>query len=110
MANNGNSQKRYPPELKERAVKMVLDLRRQDPGDKSVINRVSRQLGVGSESLRAWVHQAEIDAGRRGGLSTEERAELKELRKEVKELRRSNAILQSASAFFGAELDRRSQK
>jgi transposase-like protein len=89
---------------------MVLDLQRQDPGDHGVINRVSRQLGVGSESLRIWVKRAEIDAGTRGGLTSTQEAELKELRREVRELRRANAILQSASAFFGAELDRRSAK
>ena len=89
---------------------MVLDLQRQDLGDHGVINRVSRQLGVGSESLRIWVKRAEIDAGTRGGLTSTQEAELKELRKEVRELRRANAILQSASAFFGAELDRRSAK
>jgi len=89
---------------------MVLDLRRQDPGDHGVINRVSRQLGVGSESLRIWVKRAEIDAGTRGSLTSAQEAEMKELRKEVRELRRANAILQSASAFFGAELDRRSAK
>jgi transposase len=71
---------------------------------------VSRQLGVGSESLRVWVKRAEIDAGTRGGLTSAQETELKELRKEVRELRRANAILQSASTFFGAELDRRSQK
>ena len=59
--------KRYPPELKERAVRMVKDLRQQDPGDKAVISRVARQLGVGDESLRAWVKQSEIDAGRGQG-------------------------------------------
>jgi len=104
------SKKRYPAELKERAVKMTLDLQQQDPGDHGVINRVSRQLGVGSESLRLWVKRAEIDAGTRGGLTSAQEAELKELRKEVRELRRANAILQSASAFFGAELDRQSVK
>ena len=110
MANNGQDKRRYPLELKERAIKMVLDLQRDDPNDRSVINRVSRQLGVGSESLRIWVKRAQIDAGARGGLTTAQETELKELRKEVRELRRANAILQSASAFFGAELDRRSQK
>ena len=69
--------KRYPPELKERAVRMVQELRQQDPGDKAVISRVARQLGVGDESLRAWVKQAEIDAGKRPGLTTDEQAELK---------------------------------
>lgn len=103
-------QKRYPDELKERSVKMVLDLQRSDPHDHGVINRVSRQLGVGSESLRTWVKRAEIDAGVRGGLTSEQVAELRELRKENRELKRANAILQSASAFFGAELDRRSQR
>jgi len=102
--------KRYPPELKLRAVRMVKDLRQQDPGDKAVISRVARQLGVGDESLRAWVKQSEIDAGTRVGLSTHEQDELKELRKEVRELRRSNDILQAAATFFGAELDRRQKK
>ena len=102
--------KRYPPELKERAVRMVKDLRQQDPHDKTVISRVARQLGVGDESLRAWVKQSEIDSGQRAGLSTEEQAELKRLRKENFELRRSNDILQAAATFFGAELDRRRTK
>ena len=102
--------KRYPLELKERAVRMVKDLRQQDPGDKAVISRVARQLGVGDESLRAWVKQAEIDSGQRAGLSTEEQAELKRLRKENFELRRANDILQAAATFFGAELDRRQKR
>ena len=104
------SSKRYPPELKERAVRMVVDLQHEDPGDHGVIGRVARQLGVGTESLRLWVKQSQIDAGTRPGLTTEEQAELSELRKEVKELRRSNDILQAAASFFGAELDRRSKK
>jgi len=109
MENTGRS-KRYPPELKERAVRMVRELRQQDPGDRAVISRVARQLGVGDESLRSWVKQAEVDAGRRPGLTTEEQAELKRLRKENFELRRSNDILQAAATFFGAELDRRGKK
>lgn len=109
MAKNP-SQKRYPAELKERAVKMVLELRRDDPGDHGVINRVARQLGVGSESLRHWVKRAEVEAGVRAGMTDAERDEVVALRKENRELKRANAILQAASAFFGAELDRRSQK
>ena len=89
---------------------MVKDLRLQDPHDKAVISRVARQLGVGDESLRSWVKQSEIDSGQRAGLSTEEQAELKRLRKENFELRRSNDILQAAATFFGAELDRRGKK
>jgi transposase-like protein len=96
--------------LKERAVRMVIDLQQADPRDKSVISRVARQLGVGHESLRQWVKQAEIDAGRRPGLTTEEQVELAKLRKENRELRRANDILQAAAVFFGAELDRRHQK
>ena len=102
--------KRYPLELKERAVRMVLELREQDPHDKTVISRVARQLGVGDESLRAWVKQAEVDAGKRPGLTSEEQTELKRLRKENFELRRANDILQAAATFFGAELDRRHKK
>ena len=104
------SSKRYPPELKERAVRMVGELQGADPGDQGVISRVARQLGVGKESLRAWVKQAAVDAGRQPGLTTAEHDELIGLRKEVKELRRANDILQAAATFFGAELDRRRTK
>ena len=103
-------QTRYPSELKERAVRMVRDLQRADPQDKTVISRVARQLGVGSESLRTWVKLAEIEEGKRPGMNEAERSELKELRKENRELRRANDILQAAASFFGAQLDRRQQK
>ena len=83
-------------------MRMVLDLQRTDPQDKNVISRVARQLGVGSESLRTWVKQAQIDAGNRPGLTTEEQAELTKLRKENRELHRANDILQAAASFFGA--------
>ena len=96
------SSKRYPPELKERAVRMVGELLSADPGDQGVISRVARQLGVGKESLRAWVKQAAVDAGRQPGLTTAEKEELTGLRKEVKELRRANDILQAAASFFGS--------
>lgn len=104
------SQKRYPKELKDRAVRMVQQLQREDPEDHGVISRVARQLGIGVESLRVWVKQADIDAGSRAGLTTEEREELKTLRKEVKELQRANDILKAAATFFGAELDRQHKR
>jgi transposase len=94
------SSKRYPAELKDRAIRMVRELRLEDPGDHGVVSRVARQLGVGTESLRLWVKQAEIDAGRRQGTTTTEHDELVELRKEVKELRRANDILQAAASFM----------
>jgi transposase len=79
----------------------------QETGERyGVIGRIARQLGIGDQSLRTWVAQAEIDGGKRAGLSTEERSRLRALEKENKELRRSNEILKSASAFFAAELDR----
>jgi transposase len=104
------TQRRYPDELKERAVRMVHQLRREDPGDQGVISRVARQLGIGKESLRAWVKQADVDAGCRPGMTTDEQAKLSELEREIKELRRANEILQAAATFFGAELDRRRTK
>ena len=75
-----------------------------------MISRVARQLGVGDRVPPAWVKQAEVDAGKRPGLTTDEQAELKRLRKENFELRRANDILQSAATFFGAELDRRGKR
>jgi transposase len=89
---------------------MVRELRRDDPKDQGVVTRVARQLGVGTESLRNWIKQDEIEAGLRPGLTTEERDELKRLRKENRELQRANDILQAAAVFFGAELDRRHKK
>jgi transposase len=110
MTEKKPSQKRYPAEMKERAVRMVGELRHQDPNDTGVLSRVARQLGVGTESLRTWVRQAEVDGGIRAGVTTSEHDELVELRKEVKELRRANDILQAAASLFGAELDRRRTK
>ena len=110
MTSKHPSQKRYPTELKERAVRMVLDLRGQDPSDHGVISRVSRQLGVSNDALRIWVKQAEIDGGRRSGITSEAQAQMAELRRENYELRRANEILQAAASFFGAELDRRHKK
>ncbi|HUY86560.1 MAG TPA: transposase [Acidimicrobiales bacterium] len=106
MANNG-SQKRYPPELKERAVKMALELRAEDPGDNTVVSRVARQLGVGKEALRNWLKQSEIDVGRKPGTTTVDAQRIAELEREVRDLRRANDILKAASVFFATELDGR---
>jgi transposase len=100
MEGQKATSKRYPPELKDRAVRMVQELRREDPGDTGVLSRVAGQLGVGLESLRTWVKQADVDAGDRSGLTTVERAELVELRKKNRELQRSNDILQAAASFM----------
>ncbi len=104
------TQRRYPPELRERAIRMVLETSSERGERFGAVTRVAGQLGIGSESLRKWVHQAEVDGGRRTGLTTDERARLKELERENRELRRANEILKSASAFFAAELDRRSSR
>jgi len=103
------TQKRYSPELKVRAVRLVMQLRVETGERHGSVKRVAEQLDVGVESLRSWVKQAEIDNGHRAGTTTEESEELKVLRQEVKELRRANSILKSASAFFAAELDRPSK-
>ena len=103
-------QRRYPAELRERAVRMVLETASEQGERFGVVTRVAHQLGIGPESLRKWVNQAEIDGGRRSGLTTEERERMKVLKRENRELRRANEILKSAAAFFGAELDRRSAK
>ena len=80
-------------------------------GDRhGAVTLVARQLGIGPESVRQWVRQAEIDRGDRAGLTSEEQARMKELEREVRELRRANEILKSAAVFFGAELDRRSSR
>jgi len=97
----------YPKELRERAVRMVLETKKEHPNEFSAIVSISRKLGIGSpETLRKWVRRAEIDAGQRPGMTSEESEQIKALKRENAELRRANEILKSASAFFAAELDR----
>jgi transposase len=74
------------------------------------VTRVAEQLGIGPDSLRRWVRQAEVDGGKRTGLATEERERMTLPERENRELRRANEILKAAEAFFGAEFDRRSVK
>ena len=97
----------YPPELRERAVRMVAEVTPNDDSQWAAINAVAQKLGVGTaETVRKWVRQAEVDTGQRPGVTSEESAEIKRLKREVAELRRANEILKAASAFFAAELDR----
>jgi len=104
---SGSTSRRYPPELKERAVRMVGEVRGEHDSDWAAMARVAELLGVGTaETVRKWCRQAEVDAGARPGVSSEDSAELKRLKRENAELRRANAILKAASAFFAAELDR----
>jgi transposase len=100
----------YPAEFRERAVRLVLDHQGEYPTQWKAIESISTKLGVNHETLRQWVRRAETDAGRRPGLTTDERARVKQLEKENKELRRANEILKAAASFFGAELDRQSQR
>lgn len=98
--------RKYPDELRERAVRMVLDALEDDPSSqRGVFRRVGEQLGVNPETLRGWVRRVQIDAGDRPGTTTAEAERIHELEKEVRELRRANSILKSASAFFASVPD-----
>jgi len=97
--------KRYPQEFKERSVALVLEHQGEHRSQWACIESIAAKSGMTPESLRRWVRQAEVDGGKRTGLSTDERQRLKELERENKELRRTNEILKAASAFFARELD-----
>ena len=101
--------RRYSPAEKERAVRAVGQLRRELGTDHGTVQRVADQLGIGVESLRGWVKQAEIDDGVKPGVTTAEAERVRQLEQENRELRRANEILRRASAFFAAELDRPSK-
>ncbi len=100
-----SAQRKYPEELRERAVKMVLEIRDRDGRGRGEIARVARQLGIHPEALRTWIRQLEIDAGQRPGATSEDARRIAELEREVRELRRANEILKAASAYFARELD-----
>lgn len=102
--------KRYPVEVRERAVRMVLEHEGEYDSQWAAITSVASKLGMTPETLRKWVRRAEIDGGLRSGVTTEERARVKELERENRELTRANEILKAAAAFFGAELDRRQKR
>ena len=100
--------RKYPEELRERATRMAVDLRRDPATRAGALRRVSDQLGINAETLRNWVTQAEVDEGHRPGVTTLEAQRIAQLERENKELRRANEILRTASAFFAAaELDRK---
>ena len=102
------SQSKYAPEVRERAVRMVLEHEPRYGSRWETIRSIAEKIGCSAETLRNWVKQAEIDAGRQGGVSSEERSRTQELERENRELRRANEILRKASAYFAqAELDRR---
>ena len=99
--------RRYSEAEKERAVRAVRQLRKELGTAHGTVKRVADQLGIGVESLRSWVKQADIDAGVAPGTTTVDAARIKELEQELREVRRANAILRKASAYFAqAELDR----
>jgi len=101
---------KYSPELRERAVRMVFDHAHEYPSQWATMRSVADRLGCTTEALRRWVRQAERDRRERPGLTTDERAQLKQLQRENFELKRANEILKKAAAFFAqAELDRRAK-
>lgn len=100
--------RKYPDELRDRAVRLVLDLvKDQDASVTAACRKVGGELGIKADTLRGWAKQAQIDRGLRPGTSTADAARIRTLEKENAELRRVNAILRTASAFFAAELDHR---
>ncbi len=116
MAEHGQPDTRSKPrprrsaEYRERALRMVDEAATETGERHGAIARVARLLDVNRETLRRWVIAAEIDQGDRPGLTTAERARLRELERENRELRRANEILKAASTFFAAELDRHDQR
>ena len=100
--------KRYSPEVRERAVRMVFEHGNEHDSEWAAICSIAGKIGCTPETLRKWVRRTEVDTGRRDGVTSEERGQLKDLQRENRELRRANEILRKASAYFAqAELDRR---
>jgi transposase len=102
--------KKYPDEVRERAVRMVFEIRQETGQQQGAIARVADRLGVNRETLRNWVRQAEVDGGQRPGTTTVDAQRLAELERENRELRRANEILKAAASFFARELDPRLPK
>ena len=102
--------RRYSPEEKQAAVRMVRSLQAETGMSHGAVKRVAGQLGYGVESVRSWVKQADVDEGVRPGTTTSEVERMRELEQENRELRRANEILRRAATFFGAELDRQQRR
>ena len=102
---------RYSPEVRERAVRMVFDHQSEYSSQWQAVVSIATKIGCTPETLRKWVRRAEVDSGRREGVTSNERTRIKELERESRELRRANEILRKASAYFAqAELDRRPKR
>jgi transposase len=103
------SGRKYPRELRERALRMVVEARAEDPGLSlhQAVLRIGPRVGIVPDTLRGWVRQAQINAGERPGVTTVESARVRELERENRELKRANEILLAASSFFARELDPR---
>jgi transposase len=101
--------RKYPQELRERAVRLVLEAREQEPelSLNAAVVRIGPRVGINKDTLRGWCKQAEIDSGRRPGVTSSEAATIRQLQQEVRELKRANEILLAASSFFARELDPR---
>jgi transposase len=101
---------RFSPEQKAKAVRLVAEATPEHGSQWAAIESVAAKIGASAETVRKWVRRAEVDGGARPGMTSEESAEIKRLRRENAELRRANEILKAAAAFFGAELDRPQQR
>ena len=101
---------RYPQEMRERAVRMVMEHRGEHPSEWAALCSIASKFGMSTETLRKWVRRTEVDGGTRPGLTSEEKERLRQLERENRELRRANDILKAASAFFARELDPRLPK
>ncbi len=101
--------RKYPQELRERAIRLVVEARAQEPSLSltAAVSRIGPRVGVHVDTLRGWYKQADIDVGRSAGVTTTDTKTIKQLQHDVRELKRANEILLAASSFFARELDPR---